>query len=266
MAPTAKSDGKPSGDKPAKGKVEKSKTENKPTPAAKQTAAKTAAKDAKQATTTKPVAKDAKKPAPAAKKETTAKPAPTKEAPAAKIAVPAKVAAVAKPVATPAPAKEEKPKAVEKPKSAAKPAAAKPKKAATAASASKGRVVKKTPLRGKGLKKKKVNLRFGIDCTNIVEDNIMDVADFEKYLKSRIKVNGKTNNLGNNVSLERQKMKVLVNSDVHFSKQYLKYLTKKYLKKNSLRDWIRVVANDKDSYELRYFRISSNDDDEEDAE
>lgn len=88
----------------------------------------------------------------------------------------------------------------------------------------------------------------------------------EKYLQERMKVNGKVNNLGNNVSFERQKMKVFVNSDVHFAKRYLKYLAKKYLKKNNLRDWIRVVANDKDSYELRYFRISSNDDDEEDNE
>lgn len=85
-------------------------------------------------------------------------------------------------------------------------------------------------------------------------------------MKERFKVNGKTGNLGSNVSLERQKMKVYVNSDIHFSKRYLKYLTKKYLKKHSLRDWIRVVSNDKDLYELRYFRISSNDDDEEDNE
>jgi large subunit ribosomal protein L22e len=85
-------------------------------------------------------------------------------------------------------------------------------------------------------------------------------------LKERFKLNGKTNNWGGQVTFERQKMKVYVNSDVHFSKRYLKYLTKKYLKKNSLRDWIRVVSNDKDLYELRYFRISSNDDDEEDAE
>lgn len=88
----------------------------------------------------------------------------------------------------------------------------------------------------------------------------------EKYLHERMKVSGKINNLGHNVSFERQKSKVLVKSDVHFSKRYLKYLTKKYLKKNSLRDWIRVVANNKDSYELRYFRISSNDDDDEDNE
>ncbi|XP_061391105.1 large ribosomal subunit protein eL22-like, partial [Musca vetustissima] len=88
----------------------------------------------------------------------------------------------------------------------------------------------------------------------------------EKYIKARMKVNDKVNNLGNNVTFERVKMKLYVNSDVHFSKAYLKYLTKKYLKKNSLRDWIRVVANDKDSYELRYFRINSNDDEDEDAE
>lgn len=49
--------------------------------------------------------------------------------------------------------------------------------------------------------------------------------------------------------------------------RYLKYLTKKYLKKNKLRDWLRVVSKDKDTYELRYFQITSQeDDDEDDAE
>lgn len=51
------------------------------------------------------------------------------------------------------------------------------------------------------------------------------------------------------------------------SNRYLKYLTKKYLKKNKLRDWLRVVSKDKETYELRYFQINSQeDDDEEDAE
>uniref|UniRef100_A0A6M2DG13 Large ribosomal subunit protein eL22 n=1 Tax=Xenopsylla cheopis TaxID=163159 RepID=A0A6M2DG13_XENCH len=126
---------------------------------------------------------------------------------------------------------------------------------------------KKQQLRGKGLKKKKVSLKFTVDCTTPVEDNIMDVQNFKKYLQDRIKVNGKTNNFGNNVSLECQKMKVSVISDIPFSKRCLKYLTKKYLKKNNLRDWIRVVDGGKDSYELRYFQISSqDDDDDEDVE
>lgn len=45
--------------------------------------------------------------------------------------------------------------------------------------------------------------------------------------------------------------------------RYLKYLTKKYLKKNNLRDWLRVVANTKESYELRYFQINQDEEEEE---
>lgn len=47
--------------------------------------------------------------------------------------------------------------------------------------------------------------------------------------------------------------------------RYLKYLTKKYLKKQQLRDYLHVVANSqmKNTYELRYFNINA---DEGDAE
>lgn len=44
--------------------------------------------------------------------------------------------------------------------------------------------------------------------------------------------------------------------------RYLKYLTKKFLKKNNLRDYIRVVATSKSNYELRYFQINANEEDE----
>ncbi|KAL3862239.1 hypothetical protein ACJMK2_008223 [Sinanodonta woodiana] len=121
------------------------------------------------------------------------------------------------------------------------------------------------PIGGKG-KKKKLTLRYTIDCTHPVEDGIMDAANFEKFLTERIKVNGKTNNLGSNVSLERNKSKVILTADIAFSKRYLKYLTKKYLKKNNLRDWLRVVANQKDSYELRYFQINNEDEEEDEAD
>lgn len=46
------------------------------------------------------------------------------------------------------------------------------------------------------------------------------------------------------------------------SPRYLKYLTKKFLKKNNLRDYIRVVANTKTTYELRYFQINAGEEDE----
>ena len=70
-------------------------------------------------------------------------------------------------------------------------------------------------------------------------------------------------------------------SNIPLSKRYLKYLTKKFLKKNSLRDWIRyvfhslwgdsvgltransVVASSKDVYQLRFYNIQAGDDEEE---
>merc|ERR1711976_468885 len=113
-------------------------------------------------------------------------------------------------------------------------------------------------------KRSKSNLRFMIDCTHPVEDGIMDVANFEKYLHERIKVEGKTNNFGTNVSLERNKNKITLTSEIPFSKRYLKYLTKKYLKKNHLRDWLRVVASTKEAFELRYFQINQDEEEEGD--
>merc|ERR1711956_8302 len=122
--------------------------------------------------------------------------------------------------------------------------------------------------KGKAVKKlgKKNQIKLFIDCTHPVEDGIMNCADFEKYLHERIKVGGKTNNFGKELVMERVKTKICLTSDIPFSKRYLKYLTKKYLKKNNLRDWLRVVASAKDAYELRYFQINNEDDEEDEAD
>jgi large subunit ribosomal protein L22e len=85
-------------------------------------------------------------------------------------------------------------------------------------------------------------------------------------LQDRIKVDGKTKNFGNNVTIERKKSKVTVTSNIDFSKRYLKYLSKKYLKKNNLRDWLRVVASGKETYDLRYFQINNEEDDDDDED
>ncbi|KAG6590443.1 60S ribosomal protein L22-2, partial [Cucurbita argyrosperma subsp. sororia] len=117
-----------------------------------------------------------------------------------------------------------------------------------------------------GPKGKKKGVTFTIDCTKPVEDKIMDIASLEKFLLERIKVGGKAGALGDAVSVTREKSKITVTSDSNFSKRYLKYLTKKYLKKHNVRDWLRVIAANKDRnvYELRYFNIAENEGEEED--
>jgi len=105
-------------------------------------------------------------------------------------------------------------------------------------------------------KTKKQILKFTIDCTTPVNDSVLDVASFEKFLHDRIKVNGKTGVLGDAVKISRTATKLQVVAEAPFSKRYLKYLTKKYLKKQQLRDYLRVVASNKTTYELRYFNIT----------
>jgi large subunit ribosomal protein L22e len=58
----------------------------------------------------------------------------------------------------------------------------------------------------------------------------MSISKFEEFLKQKIKVDGKVGNLGKNVSVTSNKTKINVTSDIDFSKRYLKYLSKKYLK------------------------------------
>eukprot|EP00976_Prorocentrum_cordatum_P040316 817707-Prorocentrum_minimum.AAC.3 len=121
-------------------------------------------------------------------------------------------------------------------------------------------VQKTTP----GAKKKVAT--FVIDCSKPVDDKIMEIASFEKFLQDKIKVNGKAGALGDAVKVTRDKSKISVTAEIALAKRYLKYLTKKYLKKNGVRDWLRVIASNKDRnvYELRYFNIADNEAEEED--
>jgi len=205
---------------------------------------------------------------PAAEKKPEAKKAVKTPAPAPKVTEKkaAPVKEEAKAAKEPAAAAGDAPPEAKKAKAEAKAAKKAEKKAAKKATPKKKTTA--TPLRGKGTvsKKKKVATKFIIDCTLPAEDSLFNCADFEKFLRERIKINGKTNNFGSALSIERgDKNKVIVNASCPFSKRYLKYLTKKYLKKNLLRDTLRVISNNKDSYELRYFQIGGEADEEEDA-
>ncbi|KAH9985433.1 ribosomal protein L22e [Russula compacta] len=107
--------------------------------------------------------------------------------------------------------------------------------------------------------------KFVIDYDRPANDGIFDEGGFEKFLHDRIKVDNKAGQLGDKVKITRdgQNHRITVTANIPFSKRYLKYLTKKFLKKNSLRDYIRVVAAGKDVYELRFYNIEGADEDEE---
>ena len=53
-------------------------------------------------------------------------------------------------------------------------------------------------------------------------------------MQDKIKVGGKTGNLGDLIRVTREKAKLGVAADTRLSKRYLKYLSKKYLKKQQV--------------------------------
>ncbi|KAI0318494.1 ribosomal protein L22e [Amylostereum chailletii] len=107
--------------------------------------------------------------------------------------------------------------------------------------------------------------KFVIDYSRPASDGLFDGAAFEKFLHDRIKVEGKAGQLGDNIKIHREGDKqITVTSSIHFSKRYLKYLTKKFLKKNTLRDYLRVVASSKDVYQLKFYNIEGPEEDDDD--
>merc|ERR1712096_318347 len=109
---------------------------------------------------------------------------------------------------------------------------------------------KKEAVKGKAL-----NLKFNIDCTQPCEDKVLMIADFKEFLEKKVKVNGKLGNLGTEVAIGNEGSKIVVSSSIPFSKRYLKYLTKKYLKKQTLRNYLYVTSSDRNTYQMRYFNI-----------
>ncbi|KAH8169274.1 ribosomal l22e protein family protein [Sarocladium implicatum] len=107
--------------------------------------------------------------------------------------------------------------------------------------------------------------KYIIDASQPASDKIFDVSAFEKFLQDRIKVDGRTNNLGDAVAIKQVgEGKIEVTSHNELSGRYLKYLTKKFLKKQQLRDWLRVVSTSKGVYELKFFNVVNDEADEDD--
>jgi large subunit ribosomal protein L22e len=110
---------------------------------------------------------------------------------------------------------------------------------------------------------KQSTFKFVINCAQPVDDSVIVTTDFSDFLKKRIKVEGKLGNLQDRVAVAQDSHKIVVSASVAFSKRYLKYLTKKYLKKQELRDYLHVVATDKNTYELKYFNVQQDEEEEE---
>jgi large subunit ribosomal protein L22e len=94
--------------------------------------------------------------------------------------------------------------------------------------------------------------KFYLDLKAPMADGIIEIGDFEKFLHDAIKVDGKKGNLGTKVVISKDKNRINIQAEMPFSKGYLKYLSKKYLKREDLRNFLRVVATTKAGFDFKY--------------
>jgi len=110
---------------------------------------------------------------------------------------------------------------------------------------------------------KHVKTRFA-DVAGL-EQPKLEIQEFVDFLKANIKVNNKKGELGDVITVTSKGNLVTVTSAIPFSKRYLKYLTKKYLKQAEILDYLKVNATKKDTYKVKYVKIDRNEEEEEDA-
>ncbi len=114
-------------------------------------------------------------------------------------------------------------------------------------------------------KKDKSYRKLTVDFDQPVTNSLLSLETAKKFLEQNIKVNGLKGKLGDSVKVStteksaRQKNNVIVQVDnaMKFSKRYIKYLVKKFLKRENINLYLRVISNGPGSYLVKIFQRNS---------
>ncbi len=74
---------------------------------------------------------------------------------------------------------------------------------------------------------------------------------------------GKTGQLGKDVNISRDETTVTVATKVPLAKRYVKYLTKKFMKKNGLTEYLNVTSKGKNGYVVNFFKLGQSEEAQE---
>lgn len=113
-------------------------------------------------------------------------------------------------------------------------------------------------------KKEKSYKKYHVDFNAAVSNNLVSLEAAIKYLEKNIKINGikgikdgaeaeKPVRVSSTDKKDKQRNTILVQADssMKFSKRYIKYLVKKFLKRENISLYLRVIANGAHSYVVK---------------
>lgn len=110
-------------------------------------------------------------------------------------------------------------------------------------------------------KKEKSYKKINVDFNAPVSNNLVSLETALAYLQNNIKINGIKKKLGESVKVTggnekggaKNTIQVQADNKMKFSKRYVKYLVKKFLKRENISGYLRVIANGYQSYVVKLF-------------
>ena len=110
--------------------------------------------------------------------------------------------------------------------------------------------------------KQKTYKKYTIDFNGPVENNLLTLESALKYLQSNMKLNGIKGKLGDSILInstektDKAKNTIVISVDnkLEFSKKYLKYLVKKYLKREGIGNFLNVSSTTPNAYTVKIIK------------
>ncbi|KAF7697532.1 60S ribosomal protein L22 [Cucumispora dikerogammari] len=104
--------------------------------------------------------------------------------------------------------------------------------------------------------KKESKFSYNLNFLECINDGLFTVEEVKEHLENKFKVEGKTGNLGGKIELKINGNNLQLISTFKFRKSYLKYLSKKFLFKKNLTDWVHLVSDYKTGYDFTYYKVA----------
>ena len=109
-------------------------------------------------------------------------------------------------------------------------------------------------------KKEKSYKKYTVDFSSPVDNKLLSLEAASKYLNSNIKVNGLKGKLGESIKISTTDSKskntlvIQVDSQMKFSKRYIRYLVKKFLKREGIVRYLTVASSAPNAYAVKVLR------------
>ena len=103
---------------------------------------------------------------------------------------------------------------------------------------------------------------FYVDFNSPCSNNLLTLESATKYLLSNFKVNGLKNKCGESIKVsaidkkDKRKNTIIVQVDnkLQFSKRYIKYLVKKFLRREGIARFLTVSATSPNAYTVKVIK------------